>query len=565
MQRITQYETLIEAWHAQAGARPDATAVVLLQDDGARLTISRGALVREAERFGRALQAQGVRADDVVILVLPHSPELIYAFVGAIELGAVPSIFTYLTEKLDPDIYRQRVRALVLEAGARAVVTFPEFREPLAALLDGAGCRVLSYEQVASAGGELELPPAPFDAAKLAFLQYTSGTTGLHKGVALTHGALLRHVDMRAQAFQLTGSDVVVSWLPLYHDMGLISGLVTPLVMGIPTVLMSPFRWVREPVVLFRALHEFRGTLCWMPNFAFQYSVRAIRERDLEGLDLRAVRAVVNGAEPVRADTLESFGKRFAPYGLSPLALKSAYGMAELVQTATLCPLEESPRVDWIEREAFQTLGRAVPTGRGAGDSLPVVSCGVPLAGTQVRIVDPDRCDLPDRRIGEIALHSTAMLTEYYHRPEVTAQALADGWFYSGDLGYLAGGQLYVCGRNKDLIISAGRNIYPEDVEAIANTTPGVYAGRAVAFGRMDPELGSERVYLVCELRPGPDSGDALAVERELRRRVVRALDIALADVRLVSKGWVIKTSNGKLARAANRAKYESEPARGAA
>jgi acyl-CoA synthetase (AMP-forming)/AMP-acid ligase II len=548
-------ETLNDALRAHAHTRPDDAAVIWLHEDGAREIITYAQLRARAQQFADALRARGFGADDVVILVLKHSPNLVYAFLGAMACGAVPSIFAYLTEKLDPAMYRQRVRALVVEADARAVITFAEFQSDLAALLNGADCRVWS-------DAELQTIPARsqdecvFDAHKLVFLQYTSGTTGLQKGIAFTHRAVLDHVSARIEAFAMNARDVVVSWLPLYHDMGLISGLVTPLAAGIPTVLMSPFQWVRDPKQLFLALHEFRGTLCWMPNFAFNHCTRLVRDRDLQGINLSHVRAMVNGAEPVRQDTLENFHARFDAYGLAPNAIKSAYGMAELVQSATMCPLHESPRIDFVQRDALLTAQRAVPVTGASDNVLSIVSCGVPLPRTQVRIVDAERRALPERRVGEIILRSSAMLTGYYHRPDLTAQAIHDGWFYSGDLGYLADGQLFVCGRKKDLMISAGKNLYPQDLEAIANSVPGVYAGRAVAFGIVDAELGSERLYLVCELRPEVNPADLRAIEREIRRRVTQTLDVTLAAVQFVEKGWVLKTSNGKLARAANRDKY---------
>lgn len=548
------FETLNDALRAHAAQRPGDTGLVWLYEDGTREIITYAQLYANSRQFAHALRARGLGADDVVILVLRHSPALVYAFLGALLCGAVPSIFAYLTEKLDPVIYRQRVRALVVEAEARGVVTFPEFTRELAALLEGAGCRVWSVSEIETVTPVPQAEPS-FAPDKLAFLQYTSGTTGQQKGIALTHRTVLDHVAARVQVLEMNARDVVVSWLPLYHDMGLISGIVAPLVAGIPTVLMSPFQWVRDPKLLFQALDEFRGTLCWMPNFAFNHCARLVRDRDMQGLDLSHVRAMVNGAEPVRQDTLEQFHARFAGYGLKPNAVKSAYGMAEVVQSATICPLDESPRADKVQRDALLVGQRAVPAIDGE-ESVTVVSCGVPLPRTQVRIADDEYRVLPERYVGEIMLRSSAMLTGYYHRPDLTAQALHDGWFASGDLGYLADGQLYVCGRKKDLMISAGKNLYPQDLEEIANRVPGVYEGRAVAFGIPDRELGSERLYLVCELRAQADPAAALEIEREIRRRVTRTLDVTLAAVRFVEKGWVVKTSNGKLARGANRDKY---------
>lgn len=551
-------KTLLHYLEEHAARRPDDAAVIFIHEDSAREPITYAELLAHAHWFARALQARGIGPDDVVILVLGHTPALLSAFLGAMYAGAVPSIFAYLTEKLDPQIYRERVRALAVESGARAVITARGSSDALRALV-APDCAVIPVDELMPDTSPRGDRLATHRADGLAFLQYTSGTTGMQKGVALSHRAVLDHVLARIGALGLNAGDVIVSWLPLYHDMGLIGGFLTPLIGGIPTVLMSPFHWVRDPWLLMRCLHEFRGTFCWMPNFAFNHCLRAARERERAGIDLSPVRGMFNGSEPVRLDTLQGFAQHFARYGLAPQALKTAYGMAEMVQTVALTPMDQAPRADFVKRSTLQSARRAVAVPPQQAGAMPVVSCGAPLPGTSIQIVDDARRPLPDRHVGEIAVKSPWMLTGYFHRPDLTHTALDQGWFFSGDLGYLADGQLYVCGRIKELIISAGKNVYPQDVEGIANTIRGVYAGRVAAFGIIDPSLGSERVHAVCETRPEVQAEDLIRIERELRRRVVQELDITLADVRLVQKGWVLKTSNGKIARAANRDKYLRE------
>jgi acyl-CoA synthetase (AMP-forming)/AMP-acid ligase II len=321
---------------------------------------------------------------------------------------------------------------------------------------------------------------------------------------------------------------------------------------------MSPFHWVRDPAVLFRAVHEFRGTLSWMPNFAFNHCVKSIRERDLEALDLTSWRSVSNGGEPVRRDSMQMFAERFRPFGFDEQALKTAYGMAENVQSATLCRHDQTPRVEWIKLEELQHHGRATPATDESPGAIPLLSCGTPLRGTKVRIVDEQGRTVPERCVGEIVLRSPYMLSGYWNRPDLTAQAVRHGWFHTGDLGYLADDQLFVTGRKKDLIIAMGRNLYPQDLEAIASTVSGIHPGRVVAFGVTDPEWGTERIVMVFELRDHTEANteERIQIERELRRRITQELDVTLGDVRLVERGWVLKTSNGKLARAANREKY---------
>ncbi len=558
------YVTLTEAVITRAARTPDAVSVIFQNDDGSENTITAGEFHARNQAYAAALRAAGVGPGDLVILVLKHSETLLSAFWGAMYLGAIASIFPFLTEKLDPQLYQQRVKALVTQEEARAVITFPEFHAELSVLLSDTGCRVLNSDAVnAAPAAGAEIGPAAAGAESIAFLQHSSGTTGLQKGVALAHGAVLNQVRAYGQAIDLRQGDVVVSWLPLYHDMGLIAGFVMPLVAGVPLVLMSPFTWVRSPKLLMQAVSAHRGTLAWLPNFAYNHSVRGIRERDMQDLDLSSLRMVINCSEPVRNDSQQMFLERFAPYGLRESALAACYAMAENTFAVTQTRPGEPPRVDWVVTGALQSERRAVPglleerTGADVNVLTPMVSCGAPIPGTDVRIVNEARQPLPERQVGEVALRSNCMLSSYYHREDATAAALQDGWYFTGDIGYLADGELYISGRKKDMIIVGGKNIFPQDLEALANGVPGLYPGRSVAFGINDERLGSEAVVMVCELEDENTGADARAeIERELRQRVVKQTEIALGDVLLVGGRWLIKTSSGKIARNDNRQKY---------
>ncbi len=536
---------------------PGARAITFLEDDGTRHPLELGALHAAAVACAGGLAALGVRRGDVVILVMGHSRALLSTFLGALYVGAVPAIFPYLTEKLEPTIYAERVRAMVSGARAAAVVTTAEFRASMAGLVADLGCRVVADDEIAGAAAGPPIGPrAPAAREDVAYLQYTSGTSGLQKGVPQTHEALLRYIEANVTVEDLTPADVIVSWLPLYHDLGLVTGLLLPLVLGIPSVLMSPFRWVRDPTLLFQAIHEFRGTLCWMPNFALNHCVRAVRTRELEGLELGQWRRILLGGEPVRVDSLQQFAERFGPYGVGADVLHTGYGMAENVCAATTTERTRPVPVDWIETAALEREARAVPSAAGSPGTVPIVSCGRPYPETELRVVDRDGAELPERRIGEIVLRSPYLFAGYHRRPDLTAQAMRDGWFLTGDLGYLAAGDLFVCGRKSDVMIVGGRNIQPDEIEAVAGTVPGLRAGRAVAFGVPDEPAGTERVVLVCEVQPDVGAATLDDIRKLLRRRAAQEHDVTLADVRLVEKGWVIKTSNGKLARPANREKY---------
>jgi acyl-CoA synthetase (AMP-forming)/AMP-acid ligase II len=388
-----------------------------------------------------------------------------------------------------------------------------------------------------------------------ALIQFTSGTTGGQKGVRLSHAALLHFLTTCSESIGVIRDDVVVSWLPLYHDLGVITGLLLPLSQGITTAMISPAHWVRAPIVMLRALHDLRGSLTWMPNFAFSHIARTVRDADLEALDLSAWRFSATGAEPVREDSIAGLCARLARCGLRPESIRAGYGMAENTLTATIT--SESPRVDRISAADFQSRRVARPVPASTPGALPFVSNGRPLPGVEVAIADERGRHLAEREVGEILLRSGNLFDGYHLRPDLTAAALQDGWFRSGDLGYLAEGELYVCGRLKDLMIVGGVNINPEDVEAIADRTAGIQPGRAVVFGVPDADLGTERIVVVAELRdPDPGQGVARAVEAALRKAVLDGLGVAVGTVRFVPRGWISKTSSGKLPRGASRERY---------
>jgi acyl-CoA synthetase (AMP-forming)/AMP-acid ligase II len=553
-------KTLIDPVIARAENNPDHSVLILIDPDGSEKTISAQQFHRQAMTYAKALQQIGVGTEDLVILVLQHSEVLLSAFWGALYLGAIPSIFPFLTEKLDPELYKQRVKMLVTNEHAKAVITYPEFKEDLQTLLQDANCLVLSTEEVAEPEEDAALPEEGFwrhpSGEKIAFLQHSSGTTGLQKGVALSHQAVLNQIEAYSKAIELNQDDVIVSWLPLYHDMGLIAGFVMPIVTGTPLVLMSPFHWIRDPKILLWAIHKHRGTLCWLPNFAYNHIARTARPNYLEGLDLSSWRAVVNCSEPVYHQSQQVLLKRLAPYGFQESALTVSYAMAENVFGVTQTPIDKPADLDWVRINPLQQDRRAIPGEPDDEGVQSVVSCGYPIEGTEIAIADENGKRLPDRHVGEIILRSNCMLTEYYKRPKITAEAIKDGWYYTGDMGYMADDQLYITGRKKDLIIVGGKNIYPQDLEAIANHVPGVYPGRAVAFGLFDERIGSEVIVMVAEMMPELDVRTPAEIERELRQQVVAQTEVTLADVRLVERRWVIKTSSGKIGRADNREKY---------
>jgi acyl-CoA synthetase (AMP-forming)/AMP-acid ligase II len=552
----TRYATLCDVLADQARDDPQRRTIIFINEDGARQIITVGELHREATAVAYTLAAVGIQPQELVLLLTHYSRGLLAAFLGVMYRGAIPSIVSYFSARLDSEVSALRVRDLVADSGARAVITAPELVPRLTELLIDLRCQVLNSEEFIADAGSTLAPAAPQSADAIAFIQFSSGTTGRQKGVPMTHGLVLEFIDTLCRVYPIRTNDVMVSWLPLYHDMGLITALLLPLLMEIPAVLMSPFYWVREPVALLRAIHEFNGTLSWMPNFAFNHCVRNIRERDVAGLDLSRWRAIINAAEPVRDHTMAAFWHRFAPYGLARSALKTAYGMAEAVLAVTITQTDDPPRVDWVRLAELQTQRRAVPTSAGESGATSLVSNGTPLPSVTLAIVDESGATLADRHVGEITLRCTHLFNGYYRRSDLSAAVLQNGRFHTGDIGYLADGELFVCGRKKDLIIVGGTNIHPEDIETIADGVAGVQPGRSVAFGVMDDRLGTERIVLACELRPELAAEEPQRIDRELRRLVLQHLEVTLSDVRFVERGWVLKTSSGKITRSANRDKY---------
>ncbi len=519
-------------------------------------------LIRGANRYALTYAREGIQPGEVIILILQHGEDLVYSFWGAILHGAIPAIMPFLTEKLAPEKYRADLAALISVTRPTAIVTYPEFEsEARGALTKSDSVRyvILTNRIEAEAEPHFEslqgFQSAPED---IVVLQHSSGTTGLQKGVALSHRAVLNQMNAYGKAIRLDPSnDVIVSWLPLYHDMGFIACFIMPVLLRVPLVKMSPFDWVRAPYRLLQSVSQYKGTLTWLPNFAYNFCAHKIRARSLAGVDLSSWRAVINCSEPVHVESHELFFEKFSAYGLKKSALQTCYAMAENVFAVTQSPLDGTPAVDVIDRETFMTKRLATPPKPGQ-PTIKMTSSGIPLPNVKIRIVDETFNDLPERVVGEIVVQSDCMLTEYFNRPDATEAAIKNGWYLTGDYGYIADGELYVSGRKKDLIIVGGKNVYPQDLEALANDVPGVHAGRTVAFGIYNEEEGTEEVVIIAEAATTVPS-EQEAIADAIRKHVTKNSAIALRHVKIVDEKWIIKTSSGKTARSANKEKFLKE------
>jgi 1-acyl-sn-glycerol-3-phosphate acyltransferase len=348
---------------------------------------------------------------------------------------------------------------------------------------------------------------------------------------------------------------VVVSWLPLYHDMGLIGAWLGALYFAVPLAVMSPLVFLARPSRWLRAIHAHGGTISPAPNFAYDIAVRKIPDAEIEGLDLSSWRLALNGSEAVSAETIQAFTERFAPYGFRPDAMCPVYGLAETSVGLTVPPLRRRPRVDTVAREPFEQRREIQPASTDTPRPLRFVSSGRPIPGHEIRIVDETERARDERVEGRVQFRGPSVTSGYYRNPDATTAAFAGDWMDSGDLGYWADGELFITGRRKDLIIRGGRNISPQEVEELVGTVPGVRPGCVAAFGVADPAVGTERLVVVAETRER-DASRHDPLRQDVVARTVDALGMPPDEVLIVPPGRVLKTSSGKIRRSAMREAY---------
>ncbi|HEX9181378.1 MAG TPA: AMP-binding protein, partial [Burkholderiales bacterium] len=394
-------------------------------------------------------------------------------------------------------------------------------------------------------------------AESIAFIQYTSGSTGNPKGVVLTHANLLANIRAMARVLRATPSDVFVSWLPLYHDMGLIGAWLGSLCVGFPLVVMSPLAFLARPERWLQAIHRYRGTLSAGPNFAYELCSRKLEDAQLAGLDLSSWRLAFNGAEPVSPDTIARFQERFARFGFRPEAMAPVYGLAEASVGLLFPPLGRAPLIDRIRRQPFERNGKALPAAPTDPNPLRFVACGRPLPDHQVRIVDEIGLEAGERIEGRLQFKGPSATSGYYRNPEETRRLFSGEWLESGDRAYLAEGEVYVTGRIKDIIIRGGRNIHPHGIEDAVGVLAGVRRGCVAAFGSRDPRTGTERLVVLAETRE-TDAAARDALRERISGTVLDVLGEPPDEVVLAPAHTALKTSSGKIRRSATRALYEA-------
>ena len=552
----TEAQTLVEMldWHARA--HPSKLHVQLSGEvDGAE-DITYLALKQGAQCVAAGLAARRLEPGERVAIMLPTGKDYLFSFFGTLIAGGVP-VPIYPPVRLSQiEDHLLRHAAILANSQARLLITIPE-AQPASLLLRA---QVISLRAVVTPAALASAAPPVQQIARtasdLALLQYTSGSTGNPKGVSLTHAELLANVRAMGTALRVAGEDVVVSWLPLYHDMGLIGAWLGALYYGVPLVLMSPLAFLARPSRWLWAIHRHRATLSGGPNFAYDLCSRRLQDKELEGLDLSSWRVAFNGAEPVSADTVDAFANRFMAYGLRREAITPVYGMAECAVGLSFSPINRGPLIDVIQREPLMHSGRALPAQTDERSALRVVSCGRPLPGYEVRVVDTGERELGDRIEGRLEFKGPSATSGYFRNPELTRKLFHGDWLDSGDLGYVANGEIYITGRVKDVIIRGGRNIHPHDLEQAVGDIPDIRRGCVAVFGNPDPATGTERLVVLAETRESNPQARARLVS-EINAAAMDLLGMAADDIVLAPPHTVLKTSSGKIRRAASREFYE--------
>ena len=554
---VLKFDNLIAALEAAAENSPFITFWV---DEDERETVTFGEFRHRARLHAAVLREQGIDSCDRVVILMPQSITAMVSFAAAMMLGAVPAFLAYPNFKVDPAKYRSGLAGVTANLSAKAVVIAPDFRnEMLDCVALGAETKLIrpgnadKREHVVTVPESTQIAPE-----RLAFIQHSAGTTGLQKGVALTHAAVLGQIEHLAHALRIDPArDRIYSWLPLYHDMGLIACFMLPMVCHVPVVMQSPIDWVMQPESMLQIITESKCTLAWLPNFAFQFVPRRTAPKRWADYDLSSLRLVINCSEPVRASSMREFQTAFH---IASGVLQSSYAMAENVFAVTQSEIDAAaPNTLWIDGQQYRTAHRIVPVPQEAPGAVSFTSSGRLLPNQQLRILSDSGGIAADDSVGEIAIQSDCLFTGYYNRPDLTAEAFLDGWYRTGDLGFLFQGELYVVGRKKDLLIVGGENIYPQDIEEIVGAHPAVHDGRAIAMGIYNPEIGTEDIVVVAEVEKYEMLAQSSEIEQQIRRSIVAALGIAAKEIFVVPPKWIVKSTAGKPARSATREKLLQE------
>ena len=528
----------------QLDSDPEKVWLTLVGAEGETQFCNRQLLERVGD-YCAFFAAKNVRPGETVLIILRESLDLFASFLAGIVYGALPAYFAYPSPKQTTEDFVKSIENLVRHNRIRLVITYAEVDDVLSrecdAMLGGEGGFLGSVDATSvPTVGSIALPRASTEA----FLQFSSGTTGAKKGVRISAASLFRQIDAYLPHVRFDERSRIVSWLPHYHDMGLIACMMIPVLEGVPIVMMSPFEWVRRPAMLLEAVARFRGTHVWLPNFALGHMTKSVPTNSLRNIDLSSLEQIVLCSEPVLKETVAAFSAKFASCGLAGSAMRVCYAMAE--NTFAMAATGDEPlRYVEVDRDAFQKRGEVELRSGGRA----VTSVGRPLANIEIRCVDEQGVALPEGRVGEVQILSDCMLDNYHNNAEATTAALDGEWFKTGDLGFLHDGELYITGRKKDLIIVGGENIYPHDVQLVLNEQAGFIPGRNVVFGVDDERVGTQRIVVLAEVEP-----DYLSTETtELKTTLLNSLNVSVSTIVLLPPRTLKKSTAGKISNFTNK------------
>jgi acyl carrier protein len=549
--------TLVQALEWHAAQHPERPHLTYLQDGAEPATLSYGELSRTAREIAAGLQARKINRGDRIALMLPTGTDFFVAFFGALYAGAVP-VPIYPPARLSQlEEHVQRQSGILRNCGARLLITTERGKTLAASIMphvptmEGA----LSVADLRSAQSIMTVAAA--DARETALLQYTSGSTGDPKGVILSHANLLANIRAMGEAMHGSSTDVFVSWLPLYHDMGLIGAWLGSLYFGTRLYIMSPLTFLAHPESWLWAIHRYRATLSAAPNFAFEMCASKIQDDDIKGLDLSSLRMVANGAEPVSAASIRHFTERFAPYGFRREAMSPAFGLAENAVGVTFPPLGRGPMIDRVDRQALSHDGIAKPATDGDPNPLELVGCGRVLPSHHIRIVDNAGKEVGERVTGRLEFRGPSATSGYFENEQKTRELFHDGWVDTGDQAYIANGELFIAGRIKDIVIRAGRHYYPQELEEPISQLPSVVRNGVVLFGTADRATGTERIVVAVEANTD-DQASIDLLRQNIRELSASILGQPVDDIVIGAPDTIPRTENGKVRRSAAKALYEN-------
>ncbi len=551
--------TLWTRWEEIATKNPDREAIVhwVAGEEPIRWTYK--SLIDTAKKFSVQIKKNGIKPGDVCAVIIRHNPLFYPLYLGISRTGALPAVLAYPNPRLHPDKFRHGLEGMSHRSGLDYILTEKALEPVIKPLVESEGSTIksmifplewdISEPMDEKINAEIDVINKSIPSSAPVLLQHSSGTTGLQKPVVLSHQAILNHVDCLGGAIQIREGDKIASWLPLYHDFGLIFAFQIALASGITLIQLDPFEWVLAPIIHLEAITKEKATLSGLPNFAYNVYSEKIHDDELSEIDLSSVRMFINAAEPVRHDSHERFFNKYNKYGFKESALGAMYGMAEATLGVVLTTPGKPPKELVVDRNE---LSRGFMKFADENSVKRVcVSSGRLIKGCDAKIVDENRKEIADGLVGEIAVTSISLFDGYRNYPEKTAEVVENNWYYSGDYGFRWEGEYYVIGRKKDIIIVAGKNIYPEDIEDAMNSVPGIIHGRVIAYGEEDTDMGTEQVAVVAEVNEETDEA-----KNRIRLDILKAgmsIDINIHKVYLVPPRWLIKSSSGKPSRKTNK------------